>query len=99
VGGIVRVIAKTPEKNPPHTVYNIGCSQPVQLMDFIHILEEVIGKEAKMIMMPMQQGDVYQTYADTEALEKDFGYCPNIELKEGIARFINWYKIYTKYTK
>ena len=76
---------------PPHTVYNIGCSQPVQLLDFIHTLEEAIGKKAILEMYPMQPGDVYQTYADTAALVRDFGYCPKVSLKEGIERFVIWY--------
>jgi UDP-glucuronate 4-epimerase len=92
VEGIVRVTGKTPDQKPPHAVYNIGCSKPVKLMDFIHTLEDVIGKKASLEMCPMQQGDVYQTYADTTALENQFGYCPKIELKEGIKRFIEWYR-------
>jgi UDP-glucuronate 4-epimerase len=87
-------MAKTSDLlNPPHAVYNVGCSKPVKLMDFIHTLEDVIGKKANLEMYPMQQGDVYQTYADTMALEREFGYCPKIELKEGIERFIEWLKI------
>jgi UDP-glucuronate 4-epimerase len=88
IEGVVRVMAKAPDKNPPHAVYNIGCSNPVQLMDFIRTLEETIGKKANLVMHPMQAGDVYQTYADTTALEKDFGYCPKVELKEGV----EWYR-------
>jgi UDP-glucuronate 4-epimerase len=92
IEGIVRVMAKAPDKNPPHAVYNIGCSQPVQLMDFIRTLEEAIGKKANLVMLPMQPGDVYQTYADTMALQKDCDYSPSTTLKEGVARFIDWYK-------
>jgi UDP-glucuronate 4-epimerase len=74
VEGIIRVAAKPPHAaTPPHAVYNIGCSQPVQLMDFIRTLEEAIGKKAILEMTPMQAGDVYQTYADTSALMRDFG--------------------------
>jgi UDP-glucuronate 4-epimerase len=92
IEGIVRVMGKSPDKIPPHAVYNIGCSQPVQLMDFIRTLEEAIGKKAKMIMQPMQQGDVYQTYADTTVLQKEFGYCPKVELKKGVTWFAGWYR-------
>jgi UDP-glucuronate 4-epimerase len=91
VEGIVRVMTKIPDNKPSHAVYNIGCSKPIQLMDFIHTLEGAIGKKANLEMCPMQQGDVYQTYADTTALEKQFGYCPKIEIKEGIEKFIEWY--------
>jgi UDP-glucuronate 4-epimerase len=94
VEGIVRVIGKTPDQKPSHAVYNIGCSNPVQLMDFIHTLEEAIGKKANMEMYPMQQGDVYQTFADTTKLKNMFGYRPKIEVKEGTERFIEWYKTY-----
>jgi UDP-glucuronate 4-epimerase len=94
VEGIVRVIGKTPDLKPPHAVYNIGCSKPVQLMDFIHTLEGAIGKKANLEMYPMQQGDVYQTFADTKALENEFGYHPEIEVKEGVERFVGWYKVH-----
>jgi UDP-glucuronate 4-epimerase len=92
VEGITRVMSKIFDKKPLHVIYNIGRSKPVHLMDFIHILEDAIGKKANLEMYPMQQGDVFQTYADTTALEKQFGYCPEIELKEGIEKFIEWYR-------
>jgi UDP-glucuronate 4-epimerase len=92
IEGIVRVMAKTPGNNPPHAVYNIGCSNPVQLMDFIRTLEEAIGKKANLVMLPMQPGDVYQTYADTTALQRDCAYSPSTTLKEGIAQFVDWNK-------
>jgi UDP-glucuronate 4-epimerase len=93
VEGIVRVMAKISDNKPSHTVYNIGCSKPVQLMNFIHTLEDAIGKKAILEMYPMQQGDVYQTFADTTALEKEVGYCPKVMLKEGIERFVEWYRM------
>ncbi|MDR1403215.1 MAG: NAD-dependent epimerase/dehydratase family protein [Tannerellaceae bacterium] len=88
--GIIRVVSKAPDKTPPHAIYNIGCSNPVQLIRFVHILEEAIGKKADLRMLPMQQGDVYQTYADISILEKDFGYSPSVELTDGIKSFIKW---------
>lgn len=92
VNGVVKVIDKSPisEGQIPYKLYNIGCSNPVKLMDFINTLEEAIGKRANMIMKPMQKGDVYQTYADTSSLERDFGYKPTISLKYGINKFIKW---------
>jgi UDP-glucuronate 4-epimerase len=91
IEGVVRVMTKTPDVlKPLHAIYNIGCSNPVKLMDFIHTLEEAIGKKANLEMYPMQQGDVYQTHADTSALKRDFGYCPKVEIQEGIGRFIEW---------
>jgi UDP-glucuronate 4-epimerase len=92
IEGVVRVIEKTPDQKSLHAVYNIGRSRPVHLMDFIHTLENAIGKKANLEMYPMQQGDVYQTYADTAALEKEFGYCPKVEIKDGAGRFIEWYR-------
>ncbi len=94
VQGVVKVIDKAPEGELPYKIYNIGCSKPVQLMDFIHTMERALGKQAKMEMLPMQQGDVYQTYADTSKLEKDFDYHPKVPLETGIECFIKWYKTF-----
>lgn len=95
VDGTIQVIDKTPEPNAdsvPVKVYNIGCSHAVKLMDFIHEIEQALGKEAKKNFLPMQQGDVYQTNADTTLLENEVGYHPHVLLHEGIGKFINWYK-------
>ena len=89
VEGIVRVLDAP---GSGHSVYNIGCSNPVKLMDFISEIEGAMGCEARKIMLPMQPGDVYQTYADTTRLEKDFGYKPRVTLHEGIGEFIKWFK-------
>ena len=75
-----------------YRVYNIGCSHPVKLMDFISEIEQALGVEAKKEFLPMQPGDVYQTNADTTRLEAEIGYKPVVRLHEGIARFIEWYK-------
>ena len=95
VEGLLKVLDKIPEKTSDgrkHTIYNIGCSNPVQLMDFIETLECAMGKNAEKIFLPMQQGDVYQTFADTSKLEHDVNYKPSVSLKEGIGEFIYWYK-------
>lgn len=76
----------------PYQIYNIGCSHPVKLMDFINELEKAFGKEAEKIYLPMQPGDVYQTNADTSKLERDMGYKPHWSLHEGIREFVEWYK-------
>lgn len=96
VGGTLQVIDRMPvaEACPngvPWRVYNIGCSSPVKLMDFISEIEQALGVEAQKEFLPMQPGDVYQTYADTTHLEQDMGYKPSISLHEGIGRFIEWY--------
>ncbi|MBQ8070242.1 MAG: NAD-dependent epimerase [Bacteroidales bacterium] len=82
----------TPNENGlRYRVYNIGCSNPVKLMDFISEIEGAMGKEAKKVFLPMQPGDVYQTNADTTLLEKEVGYKPHVRLHEGIAAFAAWY--------
>lgn len=88
VEGMVRVLDRVPQK---HEVFNIGCSNPVRLMDFISELERALGREAEKIMLPMQPGDVYQTYADTTKLERELGYKPRVMLREGVDRFVAWY--------
>ena len=110
VEGIVRVIAKAPEKKngedglpiPPYAVYNIGNSNPENLLDFVNILQEeliragVLPKyydfEAHKELVPMQPGDVPITYADTTPLERDYGFKPNTSLREGLRKFAEWYK-------
>ena len=76
----------------PFKVYNIGCSHPVRLMDFIAEMESAFGIEAKKDFLPMQPGDVYQTNADTSKLESECGYKPHWTLHEGIQEFMKWYK-------
>lgn len=94
VGGVVRLIPHTPEGRVPHTVYNIGHGSPVALMDFIRVIERVTGRTATLVMEDMQQGDVYQTYADTSRLEKELGYRASVGIEEGIQRFYEWYMGY-----
>ena len=94
VEGLVRVVEGNTQGDAQARVYNIGCGRPTKLMDFIHTLEDAIGKKAEMRLLPMQQGDVYQTYADTSKLEKDFGYKPNTQLKDGIENFVKWFKMF-----
>ena len=90
VEGLTKVIDNHHEDAENH-IYNIGCSHPVPLMEFIETLEKAIGKKAKKVFLPMQPGDVYQTYADTSKLERDFGYKPSTSLEKGISKFIQWY--------
>ncbi len=90
--GVVRVVAgEPPTGEVPCKVYNIGCSTPVRLMDFISTMERAFGREAEKVMLPMQAGDVYQTYADTSLLERDYGYRPTTTLEEGLRHFVEWY--------
>ena len=95
VEGTVRCIDREPAPDNNglrYRVYNIGCSHPVKLMDFISEIEHAMGCEAKKVFLPMQPGDVYQTNADTSLLEAEVGYKPHVRLHEGIAEFAKWYK-------
>lgn len=110
VEGVVRVMKKPPEKKdgedglpiPPYAVYNIGNSNPENLLDFVQILSEELVRagvlpadydfEAHKELVPMQPGDVPVTYADTSALERDFGFKPHTPLREGLRKFAEWYK-------
>ena len=108
VEGVVRISKIIPADNPewdeqtpdpatspaPYRVYNIGNSQPTRLMDYISCIEQTIGREAKKDFLPMQPGDVYQTYADSSALVEATGFKPNTPLQEGIGRTVNWFKTY-----
>lgn len=86
------VVADECPNRVPFKVYNIGCGHPMKLMDFINEIESALGKEAKKEFLPMQPGDVYQTYADTSKLENEVGYKPSVSLHKGISEFINWYQ-------
>lgn len=114
VEGVIRVMQGAPEKEngtdglpiPPYGIYNIGNSTPENLMDFVHILSEVlIGAgvltedfdiEEHMELVPMQPGDVPVTYADTGRLERDYGFRPQTNLRTGLRAFAEWYKEYYK---
>lgn len=97
VEGTMHVIDHEPlapdcEHGVPYKVYNIGCSNPVKLMDFISEIENACGRVAEKIFLPMQPGDVYQTNADTSKLEKECGYKPHWSLHDGIGEFMKWFK-------
>lgn len=97
VDSLMLVIAKQPEPQPDgrrHQVYNVGCSSPVRLSDFIELLEDALERKAEKQMLPMQPGDLYQTFADSSAFERDFGYRPQTPIAEGIKRFAEWFKWY-----
>ena len=105
---VVRLTEVIPQRNPdwrvetgspanssaPYRVYNIGNSQPIQLTAFIHELEQALGVQATMNLLPMQPGDVLETSADTSALEATIGFRPGTELSHGLARFVSWYRRY-----
>lgn len=80
----------------PWRIYNIGNSKPVKLMDYIYALEKTLGKKAKINFLPLQPGDVPDTYANTDNLEKKFNYRPSTSINEGVSKFVKWYKNYYK---
>ena len=108
VEGVIRVIDRTAEPNPnyssktpdpatsnaPYRVFNIGNHNPVKLMDFITAIEDALGKKAEKILMPLQDGDVPQTYADVDALKDWVGFVPATSIQTGIGRFVEWYRGY-----
>ena len=110
IEGVIRVIDHTAKGDPtwnttdanpavssaPYRIYNIGNSHPVKLMDFITAIESACGRKAEKIFLPMQPGDVYQTYADTSALQKELGFKPNTPLQQGIDITIKWFKDFYK---
>ena len=92
VAGILATLLETSENTATYKLYNIGNSQPVQLLEYIEAIEVALDKKAIKQMMPMQPGDVKQTYANVSLLRKDFNYQPKTEVKEGIAAFVKWYR-------
>lgn len=94
VRGIENMLMNPPKGDDPAIVYNIGNNRPEKLMYFIETLERALGHEAKKEFLPMQAGDVYQTYADVSDLTRDFGFSPSTTIEEGLARFVAWYRGY-----
>jgi len=96
VEGVLAVLDGPPstDNNTPHRIYNIGNNKPEKLMDFIGLIEQLTGKTADKTMEPMQPGDVYSTYADISAINRDFGFEPKTSLAEGLPRFVEWYRAY-----
>jgi UDP-glucuronate 4-epimerase len=95
--GVLRTLDRPAEAvgdGAPYRVYNIGNHQPVQLMRLIELLEQKLGRKATLNMMPMQPGDVPETYAEVSALMRDVGFKPNTPIEVGVDRFVNWYREY-----
>jgi len=106
IEGVTRVLDRVPEPNPdwsgdnpdsasstaPYRLYNIGNNEPVELMHYIEVLEDCLGKKAEKNMLPMQPGDVQATYADIDDLVRDIGYKPDMTVEQGLANFVNWYR-------
>lgn len=99
IEGLVKVLNQPPERNgqAPYALYNIGNNKPVELLDFVRLLEDTIGKKAITEGIPMQPGDVVETYADINDLVSDCDYQPRTDIQSGIKRFVTWYKAYYGY--
>jgi len=105
VEGVIRVIDRpapinqlwnSASPNPdsslaPWRIYNIGNNKPIELMDYISAIEEALGKKAKLNLLPLQPGDVPDTYADVENLVNEFDYMPSTEISQGVSNFVDWY--------
>lgn len=108
IDGVTRVISNPPKildnwqgespdpagSKAPYRIYNIGNANPVKLVDFVEAIESRLGKQAVRQYLPMQPGDVKRTFSDVADIARDFGYKPSTQVKEGIARFIDWYLEY-----
>jgi UDP-glucuronate 4-epimerase len=110
VEGVIRTLDRVPEPNPdwsgdhpdsasstaPYALYNIGNNQPVELMHYIEVLEDCLGMKAEKNLLPLQPGDVPDTYADVQDLVRDVGYKPDMSVEQGVANFVAWYRDYYK---
>ena len=96
VEGVVRLTTESPQNNMPYHIYNIGNREPVQLKYFIEVLEQCLGQKASLEMVPMQAGDVPNTYADVSELEKRVGALPHTPIEVGIAKFVEWYRMHSE---
>ena len=94
--GLVDTLIKDSKDTTLYKLYNIGNGKPVQLLDFIEALEKVLGTIAVKKMLPMQAGDVHQTFANTTSLARDYNYKPQITVDKGIKEFVLWYKGFYK---
>jgi UDP-glucuronate 4-epimerase len=110
VEGVVRACDHVAEPNPqwssdrpdpatstaPYRIYNIGNQQPVELMRYIEVLEQCLGRTARKNLLPLQLGDVPDTWADVEDLVTDVGYRPSTPVEQGVRKFVDWYLDYYK---
>ena len=108
VEGVIRSLDRVPGPDPaydplapnpgsssaPYRVYNIGNHRPVQLLRYIEVLEQCLGRKAQMNLLPLQPGDVPDTEADVAALQRDTGYSPDTDIEQGVRRFVDWYRAF-----
>lgn len=100
IKGIENILCNPPmqdENGAAYKIYNIGNNKPEKLMDYIAVLERCLGRQAKKEYLPMQPGDVYETYADVQELMNDYGFKPSTTIEEGLGRFAKWFLSYYQY--
>ncbi|MEQ8694950.1 MAG: protein CapI, partial [Bauldia litoralis] len=97
VDGVMRALDHIPSAtadDPPHAIYNLGNHRSEALMEFIGLIETATGKKAELNLEPLQPGDVPETFADIAASQRDLGFEPKTTIREGIPRFVDWYRTY-----
>ncbi len=108
VEGVVRVLDRVAQPHPrwdsanpdpsyspaPYRLYNIGSNRPIELLRYIEVLENLLGRKAEKIMLPMQSGDVADTFADVRELQEDIGYRPMTPIEVGVGNFVDWFQEY-----
>ncbi len=99
VDGVMRALDRVPAATgdePPHAIYNLGNHRSEKLMEFIGLIEQATGRKAELNLEPLQPGDVPETFADIEASQRDLGFDPKTTIREGIPRFVDWYREFYK---
>jgi UDP-glucuronate 4-epimerase len=94
VAGTIAAHDRAPSGGVPHCMYNLGNHRPEKLLDFIAVLEGLLGRTATKVLLPLQPGDVPESFADIEASRRDLGFEPKTTIEDGLARFVEWYKWY-----
>ena len=95
VGGVVAALDRPPEGvGSPSRIFNLGNNRAVPLLRLVEVLEDAIGRKAKLVPLPMQPGDVQVTYADISSIEAVLGFRPTTPIEEGLPRFVEWYRSY-----
>lgn len=97
VNGVLAALDRPPaheDGTAPDAIYNLGNNATIALLDYIRVIEDACGREAELIMKPMQPGDVFETFADIEASRRDLNYAPSTPIEVGIPRFVDWFKAY-----
>jgi UDP-glucuronate 4-epimerase len=101
IEAVVRIVKIVPQgppsrEQPPHHVYNVGNSQPVEVIELVDVLENIIGKPARRELLPMRSVDVLETFADSSELQRVAGFAPRTPIEQGLRHFVEWYRKYAE---